>query len=79
MIEIIALAIITCLSGFAFGYLTKSHNESGWKLMYLDEQKKRVAAEESRDEAHAYAARLENRLIALQAEEKNLEKRNENT
>jgi len=66
MIEIITLSIITGLSSFAFGYLIKSHNESGWKQMYLDEQKKRVLAEESRDEVHAYAMRLENRLIAQQ-------------
>jgi hypothetical protein len=73
MIEIITLSIITGLSGFAFGYLTKSHNESGWKQMYLDEQKKRVLAEESRDEVHAYAMRLENRLIAQQKELESLQ------
>jgi hypothetical protein len=73
MIEIITLAIITGLSGFAFGYLTKSHNESGWKQMYLYEQKKRVLAEESRDEVHAYAMRLENRLIAQQKDLESLQ------
>jgi len=30
----------------------------------------------NKDEVHAYAMRLENRLIALQAEEKNLERTN---
>lgn len=68
MIEIITLSIITGLSSFAFGYLVKAHHESGWKQMYLDEQKKRVLAEESRDEVHAYAIRVENRLIAQQKE-----------
>lgn len=66
MIEIITLSIITGLSSFSFGYLIKAHYESGWKQMYLDEQKKRVAAEESKDEVNAYAMRLENRLIAQQ-------------
>lgn len=60
------IEIITGLSSFAFGYLVKAHHESGWKQMYLDEQKKRVAAEESKDEVNAYAIRLENRLIAQQ-------------
>ena len=66
MIEIITLSLIIGLSGFFFGYLIKAHYESGWKQMYLDEQKKRVAAEESKDEVNAYAIRLENRLIAQQ-------------
>jgi len=73
MIEIITLSIINSLSGFAFGYLIKSHNESGWKQMYLYEQKRRVLAEESRDEVHAYAMRLENRLIAQQKELESLQ------
>lgn len=73
MIEIITISIINSLSGFAFGYLIKSHNESGWKQMYLYEQKRRVAAEESKDEVHAYAMRLENRLIAQQKELESLQ------
>ena len=42
---------------------------------YLDEQKKRVAAEESKDEVNAYAIRLENRLIAQQKELESLQGR----
>lgn len=75
MIEIITLSIITGLSGFAFGYLIKSHHESGWKQMYMDEQKKRAAAEESRDEVNAYAIRVENRLIMQQKELESLQGR----
>lgn len=66
MIEIITLAIITSLSSFAFGYLIKAHNESGWKQMYLYEQKRRVIAETERDEFQNYTKRMENRLIAQQ-------------
>lgn len=73
MIEIITISIITGLSCFAFGYLAKSHNESGWRQMYLDEQKKRVLAEESRDEVYAYAIRVENRLIAQQKDLESLQ------
>jgi len=75
MIEIITLAIITSLSSFAFGYLIKAHNESGWKQMYLYEQKRRVLAEESRDKAYDYVIRLENRLIAQQKDLESLQGR----
>lgn len=73
MIEIVTLSIIIGLSGFFFGYLIKSHNESGWKQMYLYEQKRRVLAEESRDEVHAYVMRLENRLTTQQKELESLQ------